>query len=138
MNSIPCDYVVRQKIGGIHLNITMCKQLPIPLPDRVPRSAKDRILEIGLELVYTSPSLIPFAQSLGHEAPPFVWDEERRAVLRAELDGLYGHLYGLTRDELSYILDTFPIVRRKDEERYGEYRTKRMVLEAYERLESLR
>ena len=46
---------------------------------------------------------------------PFVWDEERRAILRAELDSLYAHLYGLTRDELVYILDAFPIVRRKDE-----------------------
>ncbi|RME24487.1 MAG: hypothetical protein D6800_08620, partial [Candidatus Zixiibacteriota bacterium] len=61
--------------------------------------------------------------------------EDRRAQLRADLDGLYGHLYGLTRDELAYILDTFPIVRRKDEARFGEYRTKRMVLEAYDRLE---
>jgi len=48
------------------------------------------------------------------------------------LDGLYAHLYGLTRDELAYILDTFPIVRRKDEEQWREYRTKRLVLEAYE------
>jgi hypothetical protein len=63
---------------------------------------------------------------------PFVWDEERLAHLRAELDALYAHLYGLTREELDYILDTFPIVRRKDEERWGEYRTKRLVLEAYE------
>lgn len=67
--------------------------------------------------------------------PPFKWDEARRAQLRADLDGLYGHLYGLTRDELAYILDTFPIVRRKDEAKYGEYRTKRMVLEAYDKLE---
>ncbi len=37
----------------------------------------------------------------------------------------------LTRDELAYILDTFPIVRRKDEGRWGEYRTKRLVLEAF-------
>ena len=59
----------------------------------------------------------------------------RRARLRAELDGLYGHIYGLTRDELAYILHTFPIVWRKDQERYGEYRTKRMELEAYDRLE---
>ncbi len=66
--------------------------------------------------------------------PPFKWDETRRAQLRADLDGLYGHLYGLTRDELTYILDTFPIVRRKDEARYGEYRTKRMVLEAYDKI----
>ena len=67
--------------------------------------------------------------------PPFRWDEERRAHLRAELDGLYAHLYGLTREELTYVLDTFPIVRRKDEKRYGEYRTKRMVLENYDALE---
>ena len=76
-----------------------------------------------------APDGIPF--------PPFNWDEERRARLRAELDALYAHLYGLTRDELAYILDTFPIVRRKDEERWGEYRTKRMVLEAYERLQDV-
>jgi hypothetical protein len=66
--------------------------------------------------------------------PPFMWDEERRAHLRADLDGLYGHLYGLDRDELAYILNTFPIVKRKDENEYGEYRTKRLVLEAYDRL----
>jgi hypothetical protein len=69
----------------------------------------------------------------GFPYPPFKWDGERRAALRAELDGLYGHLYGLSREELAYILDTFPIVRRKDEARYGEYRTKRLVLAAYER-----
>lgn len=70
----------------------------------------------------------------GFPRPPFKWDEQRRAHLRADLDGLYAHLYGLTRDEFAYILDTFPIVRRKDEARYGEYRTKRLCLEAYDRL----
>ena len=69
----------------------------------------------------------------GFPYPPFKWDEDRRARLRAELDALYAHLYGLTRDELAYILDTFPIVRRKDEARWGEYRTKRLVLENYAR-----
>jgi hypothetical protein len=64
-------------------------------------------------------------------------NEERRARLRAELDALYGHLYGLTGEELAYILDTFPIVRRKDEAAYGEYRTNRLILEAYEEVESL-
>ena len=57
-----------------------------------------------------------------------------RARLRAELDALYAHLYGLSRDELAYTLDTFPIVRRKDEEKYGEYRTKRMMLAQFDKL----
>jgi hypothetical protein len=70
----------------------------------------------------------------GFPRPPFKWDEERRAHLRAELDGLFAHLYGLHREEFDYILDTFPIVRRKDEARYGEYRTKRLCLEAYDRI----
>jgi hypothetical protein len=81
--------------------------------------------------VHTSP---PPAWAEGATPAPFVWDEARRARLRAELDALYAHLYGLTRDELAYILDTFPIVRRKDEAQYGEYRTKRMILEDYEAL----
>lgn len=68
----------------------------------------------------------------GFPLPPFKWHEERRAHLRAELDALYALLYGLTRDELSHILDTFPIVRRKDEEQWGEYRTKRLVLDQYD------
>ena len=62
------------------------------------------------------------------------WKGACRARIRAELEALYAHLYGLTRDELAYILDTFPIARRKDEEWWGEYRTKRLVLEGFESL----
>lgn len=77
---------------------------------------------------------------------PFVWDEERRAVLRAELDALYGRLYGLTRDEMRYILDpadvygdefpgeTFRVLKEKEIKKYGEYRTRRLVLEAWDRM----
>jgi hypothetical protein len=43
-------------------------------------------------------------------------------------------MYGIDRDDVDYILDTFPIVRRKDEAKFGEYRTKRLILEAYDRL----
>ena len=84
----------------------------------------------------TPPEWVEHSDHAGEEFPhpPFMWDEERRAHLRADLDGLYGHLYGLARNELAYILDTFPIVERQDKEEYGEYRTKRLVLEAYDRL----
>jgi hypothetical protein len=72
-----------------------------------------------------------FAADLGFNAPPFFWDTERRFLLRCELDALYFHLYGLARDDAAYIMDTFPIVKRKDEEKYGEYRTKHVILEIY-------
>ncbi len=66
--------------------------------------------------VHTSPS--PAGQPA--TPAPFVWDEERRSHLRAELDAIYAHLYGLTHEELDYIMDTFPIVRQKEKERWGE------------------
>lgn len=82
----------------------------------------------------------------GCPLPPFKWDEERRAVLKAELDAIYAKLYGLTTDELRYILDpqdvygpdfpgeTFRVLKEKEIRLYGEYRTRRLVLEAWERL----
>ena len=65
---------------------------------------------------------------------PFKWDEERRYLLRAELDAAYFNLYGIERDDVDYIMETFPIVKRKDEAKYGEYRTKRMILEIYDEM----
>jgi hypothetical protein len=79
---------------------------------------------------------------------PFKWDDERRAHLRAELDAYYARLYGLSRDELRYILDpkevhgpdfpgeTFRVLKEKEERQLGEYRTRRLVLAAFDRLEA--
>jgi hypothetical protein len=79
--------------------------------------------------------------------PPFRWSEERRAKLRAELDAYYARLYGLDEQDLRYILDpadvygpdfpgeTFRVLKKNEIERYGEYRTQRMVLEAWRTLE---
>jgi hypothetical protein len=150
----------------MHMDFHFVNQLPVLPPARYTSdSLLGFIVPRVLELTYTAWDLQPFARDVlaevgpetwagwfagvpVHSSPPpagqpafplpFVWDEERRARLRAELDAIYAHLYGLTREELEYILETFPIVRRKDEARYGEYRTKRMVLEAYEDLVPLR
>jgi hypothetical protein len=100
-----------------------------------------------LELTYTSNSMAPFARELGYEGPPFSWDEGRRALLRAELDAWYARAYGLTRDELRYILDpadvmgpdypseTFRVLKNNEIKKYGEYRTQRLVLDAWDRME---
>ena len=101
-----------------------------------------------LELVYTAYDLYPFAEDLGYHGEPFTWDEDRRALLRAELDAYYAKLYGLTRDELRYILDpqdvygpdfpgeTFRVLKNKEIKKYEEYRMRRLVLEAWDRMES--
>lgn len=75
-----------------------------------------------------------FARQLGYAGPPFRWDEIRRFMLRSELDAAYFHLYGVGRDDVNYIMDTFSIIRQRDLEIYGEYRTKRIILEIYDEM----
>ena len=81
-----------------------------------------------LLLTYTAHDMAPFARDLGYEGPPFIWNEEERRHLRARLDALYFHLYGLNRDDAGYVLDTFPIVRREDKAAFGRYRTRDLIL----------
>ena len=91
-------------------------------------TAGDLVRDHVLRLTFTSDDMFPFAQDLGYTGLPFTWDAEERRHLRARLDALYFHLYGLSRDDAGYILDTFPIVRRQDEKEFGDYRTKRLIL----------
>ena len=140
------DYVCRQKIGGIHLKFNTFNQLPILPPSAYDEAALAFIVPRVLELTYTSHSMAPFARDLGYEGPPFAWDEDRRAHLRAELDAWYALAYGLTRDELRYVLDpkdvmgenypseTFRVLQNNEMKKYGEYRTRRLVLAAYDEL----
>jgi hypothetical protein len=117
-------------------------------------------------LTYTAWDLEHFANDTGWLGPPFRWDDNRRFLLRCELDAAFFHLYmpadsegrwkpakvedeavrnetteeltSLTaafptpHDAVAYIMDTFPIVKRKDEEKWGEYRTKGVILEIYD------
>lgn len=131
------DFAVRQKVGGTHLNFFIVKQLPVLPPETYTPALLDEIVPRVVELVYTAHDLTAFARECGHDGPPFIWDEERRARLRAELDGIYAHLYGLSRDDFAYILDQFPIVARNDEKTHGEFRTKRLCLAAWDRFEGI-
>ena len=92
------------------------------------KTAGELVRDHVLRLTFTSDDMFPFARDLGYTGLPFTWDAEERRHLRARLDALYFHLYGLSRDDTVYILDTFPIVRRQDEKEFGDYRTKRLVL----------
>jgi hypothetical protein len=81
-----------------------------------------------VELIYTAWDMQPFAKDCGFEGNPFVWDEERRQQLRCELDAAVFHLYGVNQEEAAFILDSFPLVRKADEAKYGAYRTKEIIL----------
>ena len=133
LNSLCVDFVARQKAQGTHLNWYIVEQLPVIAPGDYDRqfgntTARELVRDHVLRLTYTSHDMAPFARDLGYFGPPFTWDEEERRHLRARLDALYFHLYGLDRDDAGYILGTFPIVRRQDEAQFGRYRTRDLIL----------
>jgi hypothetical protein len=161
LSSFIFDFVTRQKVGGTHLTYSYLEQLPVlppevfdrPCPWSPRETLADWIRPRVLELTYTAWDLEPFAEDLGYEGPPFRYDPERRFQLRCELDAAFFLLYLGTpeewereatpelkalfptpRDAVAYILDQFPIVRRRDEERYGTYRTKEQILARYDEL----
>jgi Eco57I restriction-modification methylase len=130
--SFPLDYIVRQKIAGTHLTFGTVNQLPVFPPSAYDDALREFIMSRVLELTYTAWDMEPFARDLGDNGPPFRWDEDRRFHMRAELDALYFHLYGIPRDDVDYIMETFPIVKRKDIQAHGTYRTKEAILRVYD------
>lgn len=131
-NSLILDYFARQKLGGANVTWIFTKQLPL-INYRVINSLyKELIVKSALELSYTAKDLKVFANDANYFGPPFLWNEERRFKIRCELDALFFHLYGINRDDTDYILETFPIVKRKDIAQYGDYRTKNLILEIYD------
>ena len=133
LNSFGLDYAARQKVQGTHLNWYIVEQLPVIAKDGYDRrfgnkTARGLVRDHVLRLTFTSDDMFPFARDLGYTGLPFTWDAEERRHLRARLDALYFHLYGLSKDDAGYILDTFPIVREQDEKEFGSYRTKNLIL----------
>ncbi|MEJ8278194.1 hypothetical protein [Pseudonocardia spirodelae] len=118
------------------------KQLACPTPttfdrptDWLPEQTLERcVLPYVRELAYTSWRLRPYALDMGDEGPPFRWNLERRALLRADLDAAFLHVYGLDRTEAEHVLDSFFVVRKYEVRDHGEFRTKRLVLDAYDRM----
>ncbi|MFE5005483.1 Eco57I restriction-modification methylase domain-containing protein [Streptomyces sp. NPDC056696] len=132
-SSLIFDYSSRQKLGGTSMKYFTWKQLPVPAP-RALRAHMSFIVARLSELTYTAHDMAPFARDLGDAGPPFRWDPDRRAAIRAELDACFFHLYGITRDDSSYILDTFNVVRDNDIKAYGSFRTKELILAEYDRM----
>ncbi|MGB7341284.1 MAG: hypothetical protein WBC91_20475, partial [Phototrophicaceae bacterium] len=137
-------FISRQKIGGANFNFFIMYQLPVIPPHTYTQALLDFIVPRVLELTYTAWDLQAFAQDVGYQGAPFIWDDERRFWLRAELDALYFHLYGIGREDVDYIMETFPIVKRKDikatsdeDGEGGTYRTKDAILAIYDEMAQL-
>jgi hypothetical protein len=143
--SITFDYVARQKVGGTHLTYGYLKQLPALAPDQYTAKDVDFIVSRVLELTYTAHDMREWANDLGFRGSPFPWLPERRAEIRAELDAYFARMYGLDRNEFRYILDpaevmgtdypseTFRVLRENELRAYGQFRTQRLALEAWDR-----
>jgi hypothetical protein len=153
------DYVVRQKMGGLNLNFYVARQFPTLPLSSYSEEFINKIIPRVLELTYNANELKAFYADVVSANPLFdprkgaergsawQWDPNRRAILRSELDAIYARLYGLTRDDLRYILDpsdimgddypseTFRGLKAKEIRHLGEYRTRRLVLEAWDKLE---
>lgn len=143
LNSLVFDYVARQKVGGANLNFFIIKQLPVLPPEAYTEKDIEYITPRVLELVYTAEDMRAFAVDIGYGGEPFVWNANRRRLIRAELDAYYAHLYGLTEEELRYILDpsevcgedfpseSFRVLKSKEVKEYGEYLTSKLTYSKY-------
>ena len=147
MNSLPLDWAVRFSVGGTHMNFFIVKQLPVLPPEAYLEEVRpglkfaELVVPRVLELTYTADDLQGFARDLGYQGPPFPWEDRRRHILQCELDAIFAHIYELDRSELEWILDapppssSFPALKRNEVSEFGEYRTQRYVLQAYDQLE---
>lgn len=157
LSSIVFDYTIRQKVGGKNISTFFVKQFPVLTPDQIPSVMQWQIVKRVAELCYFNHDMDGWAEELWEEMSeeqraelpqlgaqqPWVYNPERRAILQAELDAIFAHLYGLDTEDLRYILDpedicgkgcineTFRVLKDNEIRQYGEYRTKRLVLEAW-------
>lgn len=158
LSSIVFDYTIRQKVGGKNISTFFVKQFPVLTPDQIPSVMQWQIVKRVAELCYFNHDMDGWAEELWEEMSeeqraelpqlgahqPWVYNPERRAILQAELDAIFAHLYGLDTEDLVYILDpedicgkgcineTFRVLKDNELRQYGEYRTKRLVLEAWD------
>ncbi len=109
MGSFSVDYAVRQRVAT---QLTMFFVYQLPVPRLVEKDAAFwPIVKRAARLICTTPEFDDLAREVGLQShKDGVTDPDERATLRAELDGLVAHLYGLTEDEFAYILTTFPLV----------------------------
>ncbi|UVJ40567.1 SAM-dependent methyltransferase [Arthrobacter sp. CJ23] len=133
-SSLAFDYVARQKVGGTHMTYSYLKQLPMlegsvliePARWDDSLTVREWIEDRAVKLITNADDI---ASAMGTDAR--TWDEHQRTFIRAELDAAFLILFGANSAEAEHILDSFPIVRRKEWIEHGRFVTKERVLAAY-------
>ncbi len=142
-NSFLMDWFTRKKLSSPHLTFSVMDSLPFPRP-ALEEAWVQEAAPLVLRLICTAPEMTAFWNRMAavglcepaeNETIPAtaLLVETERDLARAHLDALVAHdVYGLSRNELSDVLETFPVVKKRDIKVHGEYRTKRLILEAFD------
>jgi hypothetical protein len=143
-NSLCVDFLARKKVS-LHMKWFIMDSLPIARL-RLGDGLLDRLAPLVLRLTCTAPEMTPYWNAItvhgwvlpvskGTVSPDALLDDEARASVRAEIDAIVAkHLYGLERSQLEYIIDTFPLLERNETQSHGEFRTRRLVLEWFDKV----
>lgn len=137
LSSLVADYAVRQR--AMNIKFFVLEQTPVLAPDMLVRerswlgqSPVDWLKPRMLELCYNSVELESFASDLNFTGRPFIWNDDRRRFIQAEIDAAILHLYGLNSEQADWILSSFTVLRKYEERDHGEFLTKGLVLAAYD------
>jgi hypothetical protein len=129
MNSFWFDFTVRTKVT-LNFPPVILEQCPYIKADSLDRVAVERIKELVVDLSYTAKDLDEFGEVFGRTKPK-QWNHEERFRVQCEIDGILARVYGLDESDIDYVLDTFSIIKRKDESKFGSYRTKEEIIRHY-------
>jgi hypothetical protein len=141
-NSFVCDWVVRRKVA-LHLTYTTLDSIPFPRISRE-HSIAQQLVPLALRLTCCGHEMIDYwnaraaegwaqAVSPGGSAPG-IENESERLRIRAEIDAIVARdVFGLSIDEMKYVLEDFPTFTNRQIRRHGEFLTKRLILEAMAR-----
>jgi hypothetical protein len=144
-NSFCIDYLARKKVA-LSMSMTVLDSLPFPRL-QIDHPVTDRLARLALRLTCTGPEMDGYWNSMAQNGwcepvgegttPPGYVDQDLRAGARAEIDAIVAHeLFDLSSEELESVLDTFAVLRRREEKHHGEFVTRRLVLAQYGLLES--
>ena len=142
INSLAYDFACRQKIGNVTLNWYIVRQTPVFPPDTFDQTfqgqkLREWVAERVAELTYTAHDLDDWGRDLDFADEPYTWNNDRRRELRVDLEALFFTLYGLEKDKVDHVFESFWSVKEDEIEEYGEYKLKQQVLDRLSEFQSL-